>query len=158
MAKTSYPLPSPSSSPQKRVLDLVNTGLGKGKTLLKGRLKSNTMNEPPTNLQVTETKGSPLPIRRNLSDKNLSQLGTSPSGSSGSLPFEDAELKARCQSDASSIKVGLPVKNIIPILRSKSKLNFITNGAPLKFSDGSKHKVDYFTQVFFKIWFITYNV
>lgn len=123
MTKTSYPLPSPSSSPQKRVLDLVNTGLGKGKTLLKGRLKSNTINEPPTNLQVTETKGSPLPIRRNLSDKNLSQLGTSPSGSSGSLPFEDAEFKARCQSDASSIKVGLPVKNIIPILRSKSKLN-----------------------------------
>lgn len=139
MAKTSYPLPSPSSSPQKRVLDLVNTGLGKGKTLLKGRLKSNTINEPPANLQVTETKGSPLPIRRNLSDKNLSQLGTSPSGSSGSLPFEDAEFKARCQSDASSIKVGLPVKYIIPILRSKSKLNFITNGAPLKFSDGSKH-------------------
>lgn len=116
VAKTSYPLPSPSSSPQKRVLDLVNTGLGKGKTLLKGRLKSNTINEPPTNLQVTETKGSPLPIRRNLSDKNLSQLGTSPSGSSGSLPFEDAEFKARCQSDASSIKSlesaeGQPLEN-----------------------------------------------
>uniref|UniRef100_K1PAR0 PDZ domain-containing protein 8 n=1 Tax=Magallana gigas TaxID=29159 RepID=K1PAR0_MAGGI len=116
VAKTSYPLPSPSSSPQKRVLDLVNTGLGKGKTLLKGRLKSNAINEPPTNLQVTETKGSPLPIRRNLSDKNLSQLGTSPSGSSGSLPFEDAEFKARCQSDASSIKSlesaeGQPLEN-----------------------------------------------
>lgn len=125
MTKTSYPLPSPSSSPQKRVLDLVNTGLGKGKTLLKGRLKSNTINEPPANLQVTETKGSPLPIRRNFSDKNLSQLGTSPSGSSGSMPFEDAENKARCQSDASSIKVGLSVKNINPIhvLRSKSQQN-----------------------------------
>lgn len=99
----SLPLtPSPSSSPQKRMLDLVNTSLGKGKNLLKGRLKSNTVNEPPTSLQPME-RSSPQPIRRNLSDKSLSQLGTSPVGT---FALEDLDLKARCQSDASSIKVG----------------------------------------------------
>ena len=84
------------------MLDLVNTSLGKGKNLLKGRLKSNTVNEPPTSLQPVE-RSSPQPLRRNLSDKSLSQLGTSPVGT---FALEDLDLKARCQSDASSIKVG----------------------------------------------------
>ncbi|XP_062594613.1 PDZ domain-containing protein 8-like [Saccostrea cucullata] len=98
--KSSFTLPSPSSSPQKRVLDLVNTGLGKGKNLLRGRQKSNTINEAPATLKPAP-QTSPKPVRRNASDKNLSALGTSPSGSSLS---EVVDLKGRSQSDASSLR------------------------------------------------------
>ncbi|XP_061183636.1 PDZ domain-containing protein 8-like [Saccostrea echinata] len=98
--KSSFTLPSPSSSPQKRVLDLVNTGLGKGKNLRRGRQKSNTIHEAPANLQPA-SQTSPKPVRRNVSDKNLSALGTSPSGSSFS---EVMDLKGRSQSDVSSLR------------------------------------------------------
>jgi hypothetical protein len=114
--KSSYTLPSPSSSPQKRVLDFVNTGLGKGKTLLRGRQKSNTINEAPANLQLTG-QTSPKPIRRNVSEKNLSNLGSSPSGSSLN---EGVDLKGRSHSDVSAkvwCKFQITIKKFIyPVL------------------------------------------